>query len=604
MPFDLTCMTMLLAAVLNGEPASELIPFESAPIRVSAEGSTKVTLSAPDGDRNYLLITGSTALAGSNSSVQVKRFPIDPKAAIAPLELDNTTPPEWWSWRVKRDREQMERARKPQNGSDSYVVGRFAPIRSFHLFVGEDNLYDTRKYVDVRAALACVGKHCIIYADSGCKVEQALIDDVVQTFDERVYPSMQATFGNHRDVDRNGKFTILLTDWLNRLSDGKVVLSGFVRGADFYRDVDPPFSNRCDMLYMNAKLEPGPHMRTVLAHEYTHAITFSEHTFGEYLTGGQGRDEEAWLGEAVAHLAENKAGEGWSNLDYRVSTYLSEPNRYRLVVPDYFQDGLWRSHGCRGATYLFLRYCVDRFGEDLLTELSKSNLEGVENIEVATQTHFRELFRQWSVAMAANGVVGTSVKGGLETVSLYGRLGERMLAGVRTPTLASGDMILSLAPTSWGSIVVPVRKGEACNIEVVSPDHEDLQITLVRLPTSVNQATLKVLPNSSGDRVVALELAANGPVQWKTVSWERLRLRQQNPCENEKLARIVAAPEMLQGGDQRLPHHLSDPIPLEEFGDDPVVFKAVGEDREGRVVTAWGVHEVRPIVATASADKD
>jgi len=601
---DIPCLSVLLAAILSGEPASELVPFESAPIRVTAEGPTSLTLSAPDGDRNYLLITGSTAMAGSTSSVEIKRTAINPKQGITPLDIDATTPPEWWTWRVKKDREQMQRARKPQSENDSYVVGRFAPIRNFHLFVGEDNLYDTRKYVDVRAALASVGKYCVVYADSSSKVEQALIDDVVKTFDERVYPSMQAVFGNHRDVDRNGKFTILLTDWLNRLSDGKVALSGFVRGADFYRDVEPPFSNRCDMLYMNASLEPGPHMRTVLAHEYTHAITFSEHTFGEYLSGGQGRDEEAWLGEAVAHLAENLSGEGWSNLDYRVSTYLSEPNRYRLVVPDYFQDGLWRSHGCRGATYLFLRYCVDRYGTNLLTELSKSNLEGVENIEVATQTHFRDLFRQWSIAMATSGVVGMPVKGGIQSISLYGRLGERMLTGVRTSTLESNDITMSLAPTSWGSVLVPVKQGEACRVDLVSADREDLQVTLVRLPVAKNQVHLTVRPEKLGERAVSLELAAVEPVQWKVVTWERLRLRQQNARDNEKMARIVAAPELLHNGDRMNSHDISDSIPLHEFGEDPVVFKVMGEDRNGRIVTAWGVHEVRSDLVTASADKD
>jgi hypothetical protein len=70
------------------------------------------------------------------------------------------------------------------------------------------------------------------------------------------------------------------------------------------------------------------------------------------------------------------------------------------------------------------------------------------------------------------------------------------------------------------------------------------------------------------------------------------------------MARIVAAPELLHQGDRMSSHDISDPIPLSEFGDDPVVFKVMGEDQHGHVVTAWGVHEVRAGLITASADKD
>src|SRR5262249_45617224 len=143
--------------------------------------------------------------------------------------------------------------------------------------------------------------------------------------------------------------------------------------------------------------------RTLLAHEYTHAIVFSEHLEGEYLPQTQRRDEESWLNEGLAHLAEDLHDNGWSNLDYRISAFLSAPERYGLVVPDYYAAGHWRSHGHRGAAYLFLRWCSDRYGGDLARWLIQSNLTGVANLEAATGQPFAELFRQWSAALILSG---------------------------------------------------------------------------------------------------------------------------------------------------------------------------------------------------------
>src|SRR5262249_49964380 len=147
-------------------------------------------------------------------------------------------------------------------------------------------------------------------------------------------------------------------------------------------------------------LKPGPHLRAVITHEYTHALVFSEHVFGKYLAEFPPADEESWLNEALAHLAEDQLGYGWSNLDYRISAFLNSPEKYSLVVADYYGSGLWRIPGIRGATYLFLRWCVDACGVDILTRLIQSNLAGINNLEVATGESFPKLFREWTAALA------------------------------------------------------------------------------------------------------------------------------------------------------------------------------------------------------------
>src|SRR5207237_6880398 len=128
--------------------------------------------------------------------------------------------------------------------------------------------------------------------------------ETVRIFDKDVGPWAEAHLGHVCDVDRDGRFTILVSSKLGALQRGQVGVDGFVRGSDFFRDLPAPFSNHCDMLYLNAALKPGPQLRAVIAHEYTHAVTFCEHGLSPYGGKATDQDEESWLSEGLAHLVE------------------------------------------------------------------------------------------------------------------------------------------------------------------------------------------------------------------------------------------------------------------------------------------------------------
>ena len=84
------------------------------------------------------------------------------------------------------------------------------------------------------------------------------------------------------------------------------------------------------------------------------------------------RKRKAGSTKRLRSLAEDCCGFSTSNIDYRVSAFLARPERYQLVVDDYYAADLFRSHGNRGSTYLFLRWCADRYGPGLLPALVSS----------------------------------------------------------------------------------------------------------------------------------------------------------------------------------------------------------------------------------------
>ncbi len=231
---------------------------------------------------NYMLVLGNL---NSNFTRQVSIEQLEVTQAEPINSADPAIDP-WWKQEISRKHEQLVRRQRLNAKMQTHFSAKMPSEKSFHIFVREQDFFAVENYREVKAKLVRVGKSCAVYLDRETDTHQIhpeLLDALVTEFDNHVKPNVERLLGQHSDVDRDGKFTILLTHWLSQLSNGKVSLGGFVRGADFYRDVDPPFSNGCDMMYLNTNLKPGPALRTLLAHEYTHAVTFSEHVFGEYM---------------------------------------------------------------------------------------------------------------------------------------------------------------------------------------------------------------------------------------------------------------------------------------------------------------------------------
>lgn len=582
----------------DGDVARQIIPL------AVRDGHCEFVVPTSAPDDKFCLIIGSLDRTGAVHRVQVAAQPC---AGPVSLPLAEAVGDASWRQRVQALHTKQASFRESAELAAQYPPSAApASERAFAIFVKESDFLNPASYANVVGQLRGVGRHCQVYVDrdfADVRGLQPTVDDVVRNFDETTYPQTRRQLGNVLDVDRDGRFTILFTPWLARLVNGQVSLEGFVRGSDFYRDLPQPYGNRCDMLYLNTDLKPGPLLRTLLAHEYAHAVVFSEHIFGNYPGALQPQEEETWLNEAIAHLAEDTRGASWDNLDYRISAFLSAPQSYRLVVPDYYSAGLWRSHGNRGATYLFLRWCADRYGPELAGRLVHTSLAGIDNVEVATAERFHDLFREWTVALALSGT-GLSVDGvtradqgftPLSRIDLHGVLGGRLLCGPRQEALAlSGESrAFEIAGTAAGFVLLHSPRSAVTRISVASDPQAALQVTLIRLPRSCPRLEVRAVPGQNSRSIRLQVTAHDADITLDAVAWERLVPAENSPEDTSyrsgSSARDWFKEPLLRRGKSRVSEAVD--LPDGSVVSRPFIIKIAGRDAAGHRISGWDLFD-------------
>lgn len=443
--------------------------------------------------------------------------------------------------------------------------------RTFSMMVREGDPVCSANYLPVQGRLAAWGRHAQVYVDARDfdVVSALVVREIVRTFDDEIHPSADRRFGPARDTDGDGRFTILITGWLSRLGGGRLATDGCFRPADLDFQLDPPFGNRCDMMYLSSTLAGGPHLRTVLAHEYAHAVTVSRKA--ETRAGRPTREEEGWLDESISHLVEDLHGYGRTNLDHRVRAFLSRPEHCRLIIRDYYTADLFRSPGHRGGAYAFVRWCGDQYGvEPFLQRLVRSDQIGVKNLEAATGSTFEDLYRGWTLDL---------YRGGLETAR-----GEGEPSGPRTDFIDPDQVSLhwEAEGTSTRYIVVETGKWPAARVEIDSAPEAQLQVTTLSLPGDLPRIELAVR-EERGDPLsletvvrVALEERDGHAVRLESLSWSGGVLD-------------AAALEPAFAG-LTLPAHgrrLSTPLHLKRNAGPVEAFQVIAQDEKGRRVWAW-----------------
>jgi hypothetical protein len=221
-----------------------------------------------------------------------------------------------------------------------------------------------------------------------------------------VLPRLETLWGSAADIDGDGRIAVLVSDTINKEKSA----TGFFNPADFFKyDADinsenyNPTTNEMDIIYIAVPEDGTETLYSVksiiatIAHELTHAITFTRKTWQRQINGElNAAREDLFLDEGFSHLSENLCGYGISGGNFKfLQKFFEDTAAYSFCGPNRY--GQEDSAGMRGAITLFLSWLfwgkggldyglhdpnklIDMGGISFLQELVDSPETGWENI--------------------------------------------------------------------------------------------------------------------------------------------------------------------------------------------------------------------------------
>ena len=272
--------------------------------------------------------------------------------------------------------------------------------------------------VQITAEVKAVTERAILYQDidAASVFTPADYQGFGALFDDVIYDTDVAVFGPIGDIDANGRIIMVFTPKVNALTARGTgsYIAGYFYACDLLAKKECTASNGGEIFYSMVPDPTGqfsdPKSATlvlrsvppVLAHEFQHMISFGQRS---------GTLDAIWLGEGLAHSAEDIVGEaliaqGDISLGNEFRAQNFSKARQFLGDPDGFSMISDESPGTiemRGAAWLLLRYLRGHYGgNELLKDLTSTTLTGTASIAAHTGRTWADLVSEFAVALYAH----------------------------------------------------------------------------------------------------------------------------------------------------------------------------------------------------------
>jgi len=214
----------------------------------------------------------------------------------------------------------------------------------------------------IQATLEYVTDHAYFWIEDGSSFKHQELEALAQAFEYEIYPTNRAFFGSEETpgIDGDPHLYILYAHNLGS------IVAGYFSPRDSYHPLIQEYSNGHEMFVFNLEKVSFDNEFTygTLAHEFQHMIHFS-----------RDRNETSWLNEGFSDLAMFLNGYDIGGHDY---IYVSDPdiqlndwpNDQSQTIPHY------------GASFLFMTYFLDRFGEQATQALVTHPENGLDSIDL------------------------------------------------------------------------------------------------------------------------------------------------------------------------------------------------------------------------------
>jgi hypothetical protein len=285
--------------------------------------------------------------------------------------------------------------------SELPVVRRVGDSRNFWVLD-----VDSNDYRQVLAYLEYVTPHLYFWVEEGIEVDPSAVAELAETFENDIYPTNRQIFGSEwtPGVDHDEHLSILYATGLGGAA-------GYFSSTDSLTVEVEKYSNETEMFYLSADYTRPDSVYTygVLAHELQHMIHWNID-----------RNESSWVSEGLSELAVELNGYDTGGFTF-----------YFAIDPD-IQLNFWPGNDQGdsgphyGASYLFMKYLMDRFGLESIQELVANKNVGLTSIdEVYGPKHpelrngytSEKIFQDWSIANYTAGSGLSSVDTGYQDTS-------------------------------------------------------------------------------------------------------------------------------------------------------------------------------------------
>ncbi len=276
---------------------------------------------------------------------------------------------------------------KPNVGVIPEVVTNTAPVYK----LGDKRKFwisntDTQEHKVVTAELKYMTDVVAMWVEDGVRFDQNDLQASADRFTEKTYPTDREFFGSEwkPGVDSDPRLQILHARGLGEN------VAGYYSSADEYSQKVNEFSNEREMFYISADSGNAKPNSTfydgTLAHEFQHMIHWNND-----------RNETSWVNEGMSELASDLNGFDVGGHDM---SYAQKPDTQLTTWGDPSQESNSEHYG---GSYLFMRYFLDRFGEDLTKAVVASPKNGIAGFNDALEKagrpeRFDDIFADWVIA--------------------------------------------------------------------------------------------------------------------------------------------------------------------------------------------------------------
>ncbi len=246
---------------------------------------------------------------------------------------------------------------------------------------------DTSENFEITARLVYKTSHTYIWVQEDVKLDETKLKAMADRFETQSYPTNHEFFGSEwtPGVDSDPHLSILFA---RKLGDS---VAGYYNSMDEFSRLVHDYSNEMEMFYINADgVRLGdPFYDCVLAHEFQHMIHWAND-----------RNEITWINE------------GFSELACQLNDFDTGGNEYSFAQQPDTQLNTWADETGEaspnyGASYLFMSYFLDRFGEEATRALVADQENGMTSVDHVLQNlntglAFDDVFADWVVANYIN----------------------------------------------------------------------------------------------------------------------------------------------------------------------------------------------------------